>query len=61
MTLLNSFNLAEKIREWHREGELDFKKFVDRRGKLDDFIENLGHRVKVWGVGGIGKTALIED
>jgi len=53
-------NLAIKIIEWHTQNKLEFPKFVDREEKLNEIIENIDEKVEVWGVGGIGKTALIE-
>ncbi|MFX1353160.1 MAG: tetratricopeptide repeat protein [Promethearchaeota archaeon] len=53
-------NLATKITEWHVQNKLEFPKFVDREEKLNEIIENINGKVEVWGVGGVGKTALIE-
>jgi len=53
-------NLAIKIVEWHTQNKLDFPQFCDRETVLNELIENMGNKVEVWGVGGIGKTALIE-
>ena len=53
-------NLATKIIEWHTQDKLDFTQFCDREEVLNELIENIDNKVEVWGVGGIGKTALIE-
>ncbi|MHA1931108.1 MAG: tetratricopeptide repeat protein, partial [Promethearchaeota archaeon] len=53
-------NLATKIVEWHTEDKLDFKQFIDREEALNEIIDNIDSKVEVWGVGGVGKTALIQ-
>lgn len=53
-------NLAVKLIEWHTEDKLNFKKFVDREEVLNEIIENIDSKIEVWGVGGVGKTALVE-
>ena len=53
-------NLAEKIVEWHTHDKLNFKKFIDREEVLNEIIDNIDSKVEVWGVGGVGKTALVE-
>jgi len=53
-------NLATKIVEWHTEDKLNFKKFCDREVPFSQLIENIDGQVEVYGVGGIGKTALIQ-
>ncbi|MHA1988628.1 MAG: DUF4062 domain-containing protein, partial [Promethearchaeota archaeon] len=53
-------NLAIRIVEWHTVDKLNFKKFVDREKVLNEIIDNIDSKIEVWGVGGVGKTALIE-
>jgi len=53
-------HLAENIVEWHTNNNLNFTQFVDREKKLNEIMENIEGKVEVWGVGGVGKTALIE-
>jgi len=53
-------NLAKKIVEWHTQDRLNFNNFVDREEVLNEIIDNIDSKVEVWGVGGIGKTSLIE-
>jgi len=53
-------NLAIKIVEWHTDHKLDFERFVDREEVLNKIIENIDSKIEVWGVGGVGKTALVE-
>ena len=53
-------HLAENIVDWHTDKELDFTDFCDRSGELNDILKNINGRLEVYGVGGIGKTALIQ-
>ncbi len=53
-------NLATKIVRWHTDDELNFKKFVDREDVLNEIIDNIDSKIEVWGIGGVGKTALIQ-
>ena len=53
-------NLAKKIVEWHTKDKLDFKQFCDREDPFNELINNIDGKVEVYGVGGIGKTALIQ-
>lgn len=53
-------NLAKKIVEWHTKDKLDFKQFCNREKPFNELIKNIDGKVEVYGVGGIGKTALIQ-
>ncbi|GAG87377.1 unnamed protein product, partial [marine sediment metagenome] len=53
-------NLATKIVEWYTKKKLKFKQFCDREVPFSQLIENIDGQVEVYGVGGIGKTALIQ-
>jgi tetratricopeptide (TPR) repeat protein len=53
-------NLANVIERWYSEGKINFKNFYGRRKTLSDLIEKLDDSVEVYGVGGIGKTTLIQ-
>jgi len=53
-------HLERNIIKWYTQGKLDFKQFVDREKVLKEIIENIDSKVELWGVGGVGKTALIE-
>ena len=55
-------NLAKNIIKWHTQDILDFNQFCDRREELFDIIESIDNigKVEIYGVGGIGKTALIQ-
>lgn len=53
-------NLAIKLVEWHTQDRLNFKKFIDREEVLNEIIDNIDSKIEVWGVGGVGKTALVQ-
>jgi len=57
-------NLADNILEWYSAGSIEFKDFVDRRDELNNidqtFESGAAQKVEVYGVGGIGKTSLIQ-
>ncbi|MFX1478503.1 MAG: tetratricopeptide repeat protein [Promethearchaeota archaeon] len=53
-------NLATKIIEWHTQDKLDFTEFVDREKVLNDIMKSIDGKIEVWGIGGVGKTALIQ-
>ncbi|MFX1396842.1 MAG: tetratricopeptide repeat protein [Promethearchaeota archaeon] len=53
-------NLATKIIEWHAQDKLDFTEFVDRENLLDEIMKNINGKIEVWGIGGVGKTTLIQ-
>ena len=57
---LISNNLAKKIIEWHTQDKLNFKNFCDREDVFNELINSIDGKVEVYGVGGIGKTALIQ-
>jgi len=55
-------DLKKKIIEWYKEKRINFTDFAGRRKKLPELIKKLNEEnsVCVWGLGGIGKTALIQ-
>jgi tetratricopeptide (TPR) repeat protein len=53
-------NLAKVIEKWYSEGKINFNDFYGRRKTLLDLIEKFDSSVEVYGVGGIGKTTLIQ-
>ena len=53
-------HLAENILKWYRTKKLRFDKFCDRREELHEIIKNIHTKVEVCGIGGVGKTSLIQ-
>jgi hypothetical protein len=57
-------HLADNILKWYFDGKIKFKEFVDRKDELNDLNQslekNIVDRVEVYGVGGVGKTSLIQ-
>ena len=53
-------HLAENIVKWHRAKKLRFDKFCNRREELNAIINNIHSKVEVHGLGGVGKTSLIQ-
>lgn len=52
--------LAENIVKWHRNGKLKFKDFCDRKIELQDLVDHIDNGVEIYGVGGVGKTSLVQ-
>ena len=53
-------HLAENIVKWYRTKKLKFDKFCNRREELNEIIKNIHSKVEVYGIGGVGKTSLIQ-
>ena len=55
-------DLATNLIQWHNEDTIKFREFCGRRSELKKLADELqnGVTVGVWGVGGIGKTTLIQ-
>ncbi len=53
-------DLAENIPRWYSEGKISLKDFCGRRDDIRDLLEKMGDSVEVYGVGGVGKTTLIQ-
>lgn len=53
-------NLVEKVLQWHTQKKLTFTNFCDRTEELNRIMENVDDKIEIYGVGGIGKTALIQ-
>ena len=58
--LIISNDLSENIVKWYSEGKIDIKDFCGRREELKNLLEKMEDSVEVYGVGGIGKTTLIQ-
>lgn len=55
-----SCGLAENIFKWYNEGIISFKNFVGRKDALLEIKNKFKKTLEVSGVGGIGKTSLIQ-
>jgi hypothetical protein len=55
-----TYDLAESIVKWYQNKQIDFRDFSGRRDRLKELIDKMGESVEVYGVGGIGKTCLIQ-
>lgn len=53
-------HLAENIIKWYNSKILRFDKFCNRIEELNEIINNIHTKVEVYGIGGVGKTTLIQ-
>ncbi len=53
-------HLAKNIGKWHKEKKISLIDFCDRHDELFDLLEKMEDKVELIGVGGIGKTSLIQ-
>ncbi len=53
-------HLAENIVKWYKSKKINIKDFVGRRKELALINKKINESIEVYGVGGIGKTTLIQ-
>ncbi len=55
-------HLATNLIQWHNKGVIDFRHFCGRKNELKALVNEIhkGCTVEVWGIGGVGKTTLIQ-
>ncbi len=53
-------HLVNNIVEWYSKGQLKLEDFYNRRSSIAYLMNNLDESIEVYGVGGIGKTSLIQ-
>ena len=53
-------NLADSIMKWYSMARMDIPYFSGRKAALQDLMENIDGKIEIWGVGGIGKSTLIQ-
>lgn len=53
-------HLVNNIIEWYSKGQLKLEDFYDRRSSIAELMSSLDESIEVYGVGGIGKTSLIQ-
>jgi hypothetical protein len=53
-------DLANNIVKCYREKKIDLMDFCGRRSTLAELIEKMSESVEIYGVGGIGKTSLVQ-
>ncbi|MFA6371778.1 MAG: DUF4062 domain-containing protein, partial [Methanothrix sp.] len=53
-------DLAESIVKWYQNRKINLKDFSGRRNELKELTEKMEECVELYGVGGIGKTSLIQ-
>jgi tetratricopeptide (TPR) repeat protein len=55
-------SLRKNIPDWYSEGKINIKEYCGRRDELKTLFEKIaeGKSIEVYGVGGVGKTALCE-
>lgn len=53
-------HLVNNIVEWYSKRQLKLEEFYDRRSSIAYLMNNLDDSIEIYGVGGIGKTSLIQ-
>jgi tetratricopeptide (TPR) repeat protein len=53
-------DLANNIVKWYGDNKIDLMDYCGRRAVLRELVEKMDESVEVYGVGGIGKTSLVQ-
>jgi len=53
-------HLANNVIKWYTSKKIRFNNFCNRRKELNELTDNINRKVELHGVGGVGKTALVQ-